>query len=534
MDINDKIKDFENRNPMSIFYEFGYEPEDVKLEIVESFSKYFQNQKNLKKYAVSHLINNWFSYIFLTGENPQSVEKVDLFVSIFNDAKKINSQETINAYAFWLPEISQSIIRYWSLYNTQNNLKNLCIEDFAIETLNMIGVTIEGILKPFFKLILALSRIQKRKTYDLNEINLKDLGIIIDELINTSKIKDLLIINPHAVRLNQWRNIAYHHNTQIINGQIFCSYKKNGSYVEFKVSKDDLERTLKHILLIFKLVRISETIFCFDNLTEIQKATKILGTEFNVREESKLLDFYSPITSQGFKVVDLTISDEVAILKLHDMQEYPDFQKRAIHSSQFLYNLWDYTNSKKLIIEYYILSDELFLRSEIESIKIEVKSNKQNKLSKILKDVQFTYISLNFKQNKNPFDNLKITKGINNQIFLSQNREEISTIEFVKQFSLSVFTNYLVLKSEGVKEILTNVGSDGSMSRTNRESNNYILRVPATIKSKQLQLKIVEILTSIINLYESGELSREIVEEAKNNNKFYFKKQMLKHQQLKN
>ena len=134
MDINDKIKDFENRNPMSIFYEFGYKHEDVKLEIVESFSEYFQNQKNLKKYAVSHLINNWFSYILLTGENSQSVEKVDLFVSIFNDAKKINSQETINAYAFWLPEISQSIIRYWSLHNTQNNLKNLCIEDFAIET----------------------------------------------------------------------------------------------------------------------------------------------------------------------------------------------------------------------------------------------------------------------------------------------------------------------------------------------------------------------------------------------------------------
>lgn len=134
MDINHKIKDFENRNAMSIFYEFGYKHENVKLEIVESLSEYFQNQKNLKKYAVSHLINNWFSYILLTGENSQSVEKVDLFVSIFNDAKKINSQETINAYAFWLPEISQSIIRYWSLHNTQNNLKNLCIEDFAIET----------------------------------------------------------------------------------------------------------------------------------------------------------------------------------------------------------------------------------------------------------------------------------------------------------------------------------------------------------------------------------------------------------------
>lgn len=126
---------------------------------------------------------------------------------------------------------------------------------------------------------------------------------------------------------------------------------------------------------------------------------------------------------------------------------------------------------------------------------------------------------------------MKISTGKDKQVFLSQSREKISTEEFVKQFTLSVFSNYLVFKSEGNTEILTNVGSDGSMTRTNRESNNYIFRVPATIKSKQLQLKIIEILTSVIELYESGELTREIVEEAKNNNRYYFKKHMLKEQQ---
>ncbi|MEO8255115.1 MAG: hypothetical protein ABI554_12095 [Flavobacterium sp.] len=532
MNLKDKIKDFENRNPMSIFYEFGYDPADVKLEIIDSFSGYFQNKKNLKKHAVSHLINNWFSFVLLQGENPESVEKVDLFVSIFNDAKKINPQETIDAYAFWLPEISQSIIRYWSLYNTQNNLKNLCIEDFAIETLNMIGVSIEGILKPFFKLILALSRIQKRKTYDLNDINLKDLGVIIDELINTSKLNDLLIINPNSVRLNQWRNIAYHHNSQIIDGEIFCSYKKNGSYFEFKVSKNDLEKTLKHILLIFKLVRISETIFCFDNLNEIQKATKRLGSRFNIREESKLLDFYSPLTAQGFKVVDLIISDEVALLKLQDMQDYPDFQKRAIHSSQFLYNLWEYANSKKLIVEYFIFNGELFLRSEIKYNEIVPKLNKKNKLSELLKSVQFTYITLKFKQNKNPFISLKVDET-DRQIFYSQQGEKISTEEFIKQFTLSVFSNYLAFKSEGITKVLINIGSDGSMTRTNKKSDNYIFTVPATIKNKQLQLKIIEILDLTIELYEQGELKREIIEEAKNNNRFYLKKQMIKDHQPK-
>lgn len=533
MDIKNRIKDFEDKNPMSIFYEFGYTPEDVKYEIIDSFSQYFQNQRNLKKYSISHLINNWLSYILLLRNNPESIEKVDSFLSFFNEAKRINSKDTIDAFSFWLPEISQSIIRYWSLYNTQGKLDKLGIEDFSIEILNMIGVSIEGILKPFLKLLLVLNRIQRQKTYDLNDVNSKDLGVIIDELINTSKINDFLIINPNSIRLNQWRNIAYHHNSQIIDGEIFCSYKKEGNYIEFKVSKDDLEKVLKHILLFFKLVRISETIFCFDNLNEIQKAAKRLGSKFNIREESKLLDFYSPITSQGFKVIDIIVSEEVALLKLKDMQEYPDFQKRAIHSSQFLYNLWEYTNSKKLVIEYYILNDELYLRSEIKSNEIVLKPNKKNKLSELLKNVQFTYITLKFKQNKNPFINLKVSEEKNSQ-FYSQTREKISTEEFVKQFTLSVFCNYLVFKSEGITKILTNVGSDGSMTRTNRESNNYVFNVPATIKSKELQLKIIEVLSSVINLYELGELSREIVEEAKDNNRYYFKKHMIKIQQLEN
>ena len=60
-----------------------------------------------------------------------------------------------------------------------------------------------------------------------------------------------------------------------------------------------------------------------------------------------------------------------------------------------------------------------------------------------------------------------------------------------------------------------------------------ILRVPATIRNKAYQLKLIELLEQVINLYSNGELKREIVEDAKMNNKYYFKKSLVK-DQLKN
>ena len=56
---------------------------------------------------------------------------------------------------------------------------------------------------------------------------------------------------------------------------------------EFKISRDELFSSLMEILLSFKLIRISETIFCFDNIDEIQKSRNLVETEaINIREEA--------------------------------------------------------------------------------------------------------------------------------------------------------------------------------------------------------------------------------------------------------
>ena len=156
------------------------------------------------------------------------------------------------------------------------------------------------------------------------------------------------------------------------------------------------------------------------------------------------------------------------------------------------------------------------------------------KLSELLTDVNFSFISKSYSQNKNPFEKLILSKNIkeHKQKFYSQQGEELSIEEFSKKFILSVFTNYLVFISEGfnTNDIQINIGSDGAMAIADKK---IILRVPATIRNKAYQLKLIELLEQVINLYSNGELKREIVEDAKMNNKYYFKKSLVK-DQLKN
>lgn len=532
-----KLKYYNKVSPLSHFYDFGLTPEDIKLSIIDSFSPYFVNQKNLEKYAISDLTTNWLAYLSVYKEYPESLVLIDKILLLFNGAKEQNLNATIEAYVQWMPEIIQSISRFWSLHNNQKKLDNLCLEDFVEESLDMIGKTIEGLSKPFIKLIFHLNRIKRNKPYNFSEIDKKDLGVVIDELINTTELSELLIIQPHEIRLNQWRNIAYHHNSKIINNELFLNYTKSGDVCEFKTSREEVSEIFKKILLTFKLLRISETIFGFDNLekvhVEIEKIDKNL---ISIREDARLLNFYSGIESQGFKIIELTTSKELSTLKIQDLEPYGEFDKRAIHSSQFLYKLWTLTESHELVIDYYLFNGNLFFTSVIND-KNFIESNENTSIFELLLDIKFIPHITDY-QNTAPIDIVEFPKELDNKenSYLSQHGIRICLKEFAKQFSLSVFCNFLVIKSEGFEEneIKITVGKDGSLVIGEKNNKPMILHVPAIIENEILQKFILKLIQITIELYNNGKLKYEIVETAKENNQFYFKKSQIRDKLMEN
>ncbi|WDE11853.1 hypothetical protein [Thalassomonas haliotis] len=275
---------------------------------------------------------------------------------------------TINAYIEWLPEISHGISRLWSLLNYQHDLSKLSLDDFVEISMDTIGKMIEGVIKNFVSLLIHLNRIKRGKKAISEDIKNRDLGECIDELINTSNLDSILIITPYNIRLNQWRNIAYHHNIKVIENNIYISYLQKDQRKEITLSRTELFLIVKKVVLSFTLMRLAENIFSFDNQDSIHKVLD--GSNINhikVRNESREIDFIGKLSSQGFKVIDLQTDKDDSLLKITDMQMYSDYEARAIHASQFLYQLWLYTNSSNLIIEYLTHTGDVYLRSKISS-----------------------------------------------------------------------------------------------------------------------------------------------------------------------
>lgn len=530
MNFQEKLKNFDQTNFSKFLYEFGITPEEVKECIIEQFYNYFEHKESLKENTINDLTTIWYSYLSIQRDFEDTLVYISHILEIYNYAKKINSQQTFSAYAKWLPDFSQSITRFWSVYFGQKNFEDLPDEDYLQELTQLIGQSIEGVAKPFLQFTLCLNRIKRSKNANISEIKNKDLGVIIDELINTSELKNALVIDN--IRLNQWRNIAYHHNTKIVGGKMFYYLKRNNITEDFEISRNELKHIARSILNIFKLIRIAETIFFVDNKKEIQTEIKNSETsEINLRKDAELINLYNSINSQGFNITNLEYDESQAKMELLDLERYSDVTKKAIHSSQFLYNLWVLTGSKILKIDYYLYNGTKFFSSEISSLDFEKYSEKDVPFYEIMKKVKFTYINHEIKQNINPFENLEVSNKINEiqQQFYSQKGDKITTVEFIKLFSLSVFCNYLALESEGFKEIKINIGSDGSMA-VSENPTSIVLMVPAQIKSKALQLMLIETLNKVIQCYESNLLDLNIVKEAKLNNNYFDKIAKIKDQ----
>ena len=310
---------------------------------------------------------------------------------------------------------------------------------------------------------------------------------------------------------------------------MFYYLKRNGIVEEFEITRNELKNVVKSLQNLFKIIRISETIFFIDNLEGIRQQLNLEDlSQANIRFESQLLNLNHSINSQGFNITNLEYDLDNAVMDVIDLESYTDNTKKAIHSSQFLYNLWILTNSKKLQVNYHLSNGVKFFTSEIISDDFE-NDNDDIPFHILMKKVKFIYINTEIKQNINPFENIILPNDTikNPQQFYSQKGLTLSNEEFAKQYILSIFCNYLALKNEGFTNIKINIGNDGAMVRTEKPIS-FVLMVPAKIINKAFQQKLIELLNNTIYLYDNKMLLLEIVNEAKEKNDYFRKLSIIK------
>jgi hypothetical protein len=109
--------------------------------------------------------------------------------------------------------------------------------------------------------------------------------------------------------------------------------------------------------------------------------------------------------------------------------------------------------------------------------------------------------------------------------------EPLSLKRFIEEFTMSIFTNWLILREEGFlpKEIKLSVGADGSLQWTSSDRTSLVLRSPATIPEDEVQKEIIRCLIAAVHSYEDNSVNPLSVLQAKAKNNHVLKRAIVRH-----
>jgi hypothetical protein len=520
------IADFESHNPLPIFFEHGYTPDSIKKEIIASFSEFFENKANLSVHAIDGLATTWVAY--LTSLKIKGFKtRLKEFSSFSKSAFSKNESLALAAYFDWADLLTEATNKYWSVKNLSQDTDLLCLEDMVEATFQTLGQLIEGLIKPYIKFYYQLFSITSGSPVGKSALDSFDLGKTVKSL---SELSNTILINPLNVSLNQWRNIAYHHNYIVEADKIVCSYGSPNNPKKIILSRKKLKDVVISIYSFYKILKVEETILIYDNLQKIQRSLPNRDIPIvPLRDESHLISLYSSISTQGFLVKDLVINNEKTSLTVQELLD-EDPLERGIHSSQFLHVIWGFSKTKIIEVIYKKNDESTYLISTITNKTLEKFDEGKLQMTDLVKQTNFNFVgdptiksnisSLNkLKENfgkKDPFNVHLLTAIPTNEKYHSQLGKQISVKEFIKDFSLATFSNYLIFRELGYSSnnIKINVGKEGSMVIL-EDTKRLLSNVPAIIKEKFVQQLIMVCVGEIITLFEKSQLVDDLIAEAK-------------------
>ncbi|MEK3917720.1 hypothetical protein [Paenibacillus sp. FSL H7-0331] len=358
--INKIIEAVRSESPLLEFFRAGIKPEEIKEQIISDFDPYFRNKDNLFKYSMTYLVSDWILYNKYR-DNSWFKQKLSESLNMYRDASKRDVLACHDIFKQLIDDQIETGNRFWSFVFTETNKKDLEIYEFTQMTMNDIGRIVEGLFKTLLLEYISMYRLSKGKKVVVSDIKKLDLGIINNELIQTSIFLDLFSIR--SLKLSDWRNIAYHHNYSIESEKIKCTYGPKDNRNTILLDKDELWAVLLEISRILDLLNLTHKFYFYDNDTEILQGFDSDSISGEARTEIWFLTFASALVAQGFDIISFETSKEFTKLIVRETIIDSDKRTRAIHSSQFTYNLWYYTSSVKLEVEYRDFENVPYLRA---------------------------------------------------------------------------------------------------------------------------------------------------------------------------
>ena len=360
----DKLVEFlRSNNAFKQLYNKGVTPDEIKDRIVSTLQPFFYNRNNLEKNAINMIVPDFINLNRLRGKYSGIDEDIKIVLSTYYDAISINSDLLHETIFELMPELIETGNKFWTFVHLERDKSKLEIFEFVKESFENIGDIIEGIMKIQIIENIAVNRILRKKPFDISKIKSTKLGILLEELIQTSNYPHLFKTQPDEIKFSDWRNIAAHKSYKIQSDLVLCRYGVSPNEKLITLSRPELFDRVNQIVRSLEVLNLSHKFFGFDNIDKFRPRQNTNHIEPSGRDEMWLLFFLSGICSQGFEVLKFDYEPNgKALMIVKDLTEQ-DPKMRGVHTSQFIYPIWLRTCAKDISIVYKLRNGNLYLRS---------------------------------------------------------------------------------------------------------------------------------------------------------------------------
>lgn len=338
-------------------------PDEVKRNIIELFSPYIRDADLLDRIAIGALAP-LVPLVARVGSQDWSFDLFEFAFFSHRRAIEANGNDAVAATSAWFPQMLRSRRLYWTLMYVELDKRDLDTDEFVFECARNLGTLIEGVSKPFLMHLLHHVTIGAHESTSFDEINAMDLGKVAEQLERQSGNRYLLSPPPWRLRLNQWRNIAQHLSITLDGDAIVCSYGFGPRTKLICLKRNEFLEVAHAASLAFVSINLASILFVYDNAQQV--SDKLPSTMEDYPIEERIVTLISAIATQGFITKDFQLSNAEAKLVAVDTTS-ADPLGRAIHASQFLFPLWNYTHASLCIVEYWDYADHFLMRSEVDS-----------------------------------------------------------------------------------------------------------------------------------------------------------------------
>lgn len=376
--------------------ESGYSPNDLKKSCLNVLDPFFESSSTIEKFWTSNDLLS--AFVFTIRYHDDDIFTCGLLevLRCYRESIKKNRDLALKTISETLFQFSQKENMMFSVQRNVDNIMNSDKFEYAMLLIKHIGEVLEIGTKHFARELWAMIRIEDGAIPDYERINVLDFGVVIQNILDRKRFTSILKIEPLSIKLSDWRNIAYHHNYNIVDDTITCYYGKSMS--SFTTTIKGLEEYVHKIVRSSNILSIAHSIIILENLDFIVREGDRVkdASSIYLREDLLNESLRVGLLSQSFLLEKVVITTESASISIIDLQcnnvDDDKDKKRRIHSSQLLYEVWQLYDKPRVEVKYSTLQNRECFISSVDASVCEKIGRGDEQISYLAEHISFTIL----------------------------------------------------------------------------------------------------------------------------------------------